>query len=231
MFLKELLIVLNKERLLKPPFPFYKQPDSKDCGPTCLRIIAKHYGKLISLQEIRQLSETTRAGSNLMMLSDAAEAIGFKSLGVKLDFNKLKEAPLPLIVHWNKNHFVVVYKIKKDIVYISDPSYGLITYTKEEFIPRWMGNNAKADTKEGIALLLAVTPKFKQLDWEETDKKSFRFLFQYLFKYKSLLLQLVIGLLVGSMLQLIFPFLTQSIVDVGIQNQDIDFIYMVLIAQ
>ncbi|MCB0450457.1 MAG: peptidase domain-containing ABC transporter [Confluentibacter sp.] len=216
---------------MKPPFPFYKQPDSKDCGPTCLRIIAKHYGKLISLQEIRQLSETTRAGSNLMMLSDAAEAIGFKSLGVKLDFNKLKEAPLPLIVHWNKNHFVVVYKIKKDIVYISDPSYGLITYTKEEFIPRWMGNNAKADTKEGIALLLAVTPKFKQLDWEETDKKSFRFLFQYLFKYKSLLLQLVIGLLVGSMLQLIFPFLTQSIVDVGIQNQDIDFIYMVLIAQ
>lgn len=216
---------------MKAYFPFYKQPDSKDCGPTCLRIIAKHYGKLISLQDIRDLSETTRAGSNLMMLSDAAEAIGFKSLGVKLDFNKLKEAPLPLIVHWNKNHFVVVYRIKKDVVYISDPSYGLITYTKDEFIPRWMGNNAKADTKEGIALLLEITPKFKELDWEETDKKSFRFLFQYLFKYKSLLLQLVIGLLVGSMLQLIFPFLTQSIVDVGIQNQDIDFIYMVLIAQ
>ncbi|MCB0748130.1 MAG: peptidase domain-containing ABC transporter [Ignavibacteriae bacterium] len=216
---------------MKKNFPFYKQPDSKDCGPTCLRIIAKHYGKLISLQDIRDLSETTRSGSNLMMLSDAAESIGFKSLGVKMDFNKLKEAPLPLIVHWNKNHFVVVYKIKKDVVYISDPSHGLITYSKEEFIPRWMGNNATEDTKEGIALLLEVTPKFKELKWEEVDKKSFRFLFQYLFKYKSLLLQLVIGLLVGSMLQLIFPFLTQSIVDVGIQNQDIDFIYMVLIAQ
>ncbi|MDO5979790.1 peptidase domain-containing ABC transporter [Flavivirga spongiicola] len=216
---------------MKKPFPFYKQPDGKDCGPTCLRIIAKHYGKLISLQDVRDLSETTRAGSNLLKLSDASEAIGFKSLGVKLDFNKLKEAPLPLIVHWNKNHFVVVYKIKKDVVYISDPSYGLITYPKAEFIPRWMGNNATEDTKEGIALLLEVTPKFKELDWEETDKKSFRFLFQYLFKYKNLLLQLVIGLLVGSMLQLIFPFLTQSIVDVGIQNQDIDFIYMVLIAQ
>lgn len=216
---------------MKKNFPFYKQPDSKDCGPTCLRIISKHYGKLITLQDIRDLSETTRVGSNLLKLSDAAEAIGFKSLGAKLDFHKLKDAPLPLIVHWNKNHFVVVYKIKKDVLYISDPSYGLITYTKEEFIPRWMGNNATEDTKEGIVLLLEVTPKFKELDWEETDKKSFRFLFQYLFKYKNLLLQLVIGLLVGSMLQLIFPFLTQSIVDVGIQNQDVNFIYMVLIAQ
>ncbi|WP_111307932.1 peptidase domain-containing ABC transporter [Confluentibacter sediminis] len=216
---------------MKKKFPFYKQPDSKDCGPTCLRIIAKHYGKLISLQDIRDLSETTRAGSNLLKLSDAAEAMGFKSLGVKFDFKKLKEAPLPLIVHWNKNHFVVVYKIKDNVVYISDPSYGLITYTKEEFTQRWIGNNATENTKEGIALLLEITPKFKQLSWEATDKKSFRFLFQYLFKYKSLLLQLIIGLIVGSLLQLIFPFLTQSIVDVGIQNQDISFIYMVLMAQ
>ena len=212
-------------------FPTYIQPDSKDCGPTCLRIVAKHYGKLISLQEIRDLSETTRTGSNLLKLSGAAEAIGFKSLGVKIDYHKLKEAPLPLIVHWNKNHFVVVYKIKKDVVYISDPSYGLITYTKDEFITRWIGNNAKEYTKEGISLLLEVTPRFKQLHWGEVNKKTFRFLFQYLFKYKNLLLQLVIGLLVGSLLQLIFPFLTQSIVDVGIQNQDINFIYMVLIAQ
>ncbi|WP_345005729.1 peptidase domain-containing ABC transporter, partial [Snuella lapsa] len=191
----------------------------------------KYYGKLISLQDIRDLSETTRVGSNLMKLSDAAEAIGFKSIGVKIDFNKLKEAPLPLIVHWNKRHFVVVYKIKRDVVYVSDPSYGLITYTKDEFISPWIGNNATEDTNEGVALLLEITPKFRQLNWEETDKKSFRFLFQYLFKYKNLLLQLVIGLIVGSILQLIFPFLTQSIVDVGIQNQDINFIYMVLIAQ
>ena len=216
---------------MKKKFPFYKQPDAKDCGPTCLRIIAKYYGKLISLQDIRDLSETTREGSNLLKLSDASEAIGFKSLGVKLDFHKLKEAPLPLIVHWNKHHFVVVYKIKKDVVYLSDPSYGLITYTKNEFISRWMGNNASENSKEGIALLLEITPKFKHIDWEETDKKSFRFLFQYLFKYKNLLIQLIIGLVVGSMLQLIFPFLTQSIVDIGIQNHDINFIYVVLIAQ
>mgnify|MGYP005989451955 CR=1 FL=1 len=216
---------------MKKKFPFYKQPDSKDCGPTCIRIISKHYGKLISLQEIRGLSETNRSGSNLLKLSDAAETIGFKSLKVKLDFKKLEEAPLPLIVHWNKNHFVVVYKIKKGIVYISDPSYGLITYTKKEFISHWIGNNATENTKEGIALLLETTPKLKNKDWEESDKKSFRFMFQYLFKYKHLLMQLLVGLLVGSMLQLIFPFLTQSIVDVGIQNQDINFIYIVLIAQ
>lgn len=212
-------------------FPFYKQPDAKDCGPTCLRIIAKHYGKLISLQEIRELSETTRAGSNLLKISDAAEAMGFKSLGVKINYQQFKEVPLPCIVHWNKQHFVVVYAIKKDIVYISDPSYGLISYTKEEFLQRWIGNNSKEDTKEGIALLLELTPKFRKLHWEDIDKKSLRFLFLYLFKYKGLLVQLCIGLLVGSLLQLIFPFLTQSIVDVGIQNQDIDFIYVILAAQ
>lgn len=125
----------------------------------------------------------------------------------------------------------MVYAIKKNVVYVSDPSYGLITYTKEEFLPRWIGNNATEQTKEGIALLLEVTPKFHKLHWESTDKKSLRFLFQYLFKYKGLLIQLCVGLFVGSLLQLIFPFLTQSIVDVGIQNQDINFIYVVLAAQ
>ncbi|WP_144604696.1 cysteine peptidase family C39 domain-containing protein [Algoriphagus algorifonticola] len=96
-------------------FPHYKQPDSKDCGPTCLRIIAKHYGNLISLKEIREISETTREGSSLLKLSDAAEAMGFKTIGAKLSFEKLKQAPLPLIVHWDKQHFVVVYRIRKDI--------------------------------------------------------------------------------------------------------------------
>ncbi|RAI86792.1 peptidase domain-containing ABC transporter [Algoriphagus yeomjeoni] len=212
-------------------FPFYKQPDGKDCGPTCLRIIAKYYGKLISLQEIRGLSETTRSGSNLLKLSDAAEAIGFKTLGAKLDFKRLEHAQLPLIVHWDKNHFVVVYKINKGKVYLSDPAHGLIQLTKEEFISRWIGNNASDESKEGITLLLEATPQFKKMKWESVDKRSLGFLFQYLFKYKSLIIQLGIGLLVGSLLQLIFPFLTQSIVDIGIQNQDIGFIYLVLIAQ
>ncbi|PIB38978.1 peptidase domain-containing ABC transporter [Maribacter sp. 4G9] len=216
---------------MKKTFPFYRQPDSKDCGPTCLRIISKYYGKLISLREIRNLSETTRAGSNLLKISDAAEAIGFKSLGLKMNYVKLKEAPLPLIVHWNKAHFVVVYKIKNDTVYLSDPAFGLITYSKDEFISHWISNNATENLKEGIALLLELTPKFRKQKWERNDKRSFLFLYQYLFKYKNLLVQLCIGLLVGSLLQLILPFLTQSIVDVGIQNQDINFIYLILLAQ
>ncbi|WP_439482815.1 peptidase domain-containing ABC transporter [Cyclobacterium plantarum] len=216
---------------MKTTFPFYKQPDAKDCGPTCLRIIAKHYGKLVSLQEIREYSETTRSGSNLLKLSEAAESIGFKTIGARLDFNRLKQAQLPLIAHWDKRHFVVVYRIKKDQVYLSDPAYGLIRLSKTEFIDRWIGNNADESTKEGVTLLLEVTPDFKRMKWEEEDKRSLRFLFRYLFNYKNLLVQLCIGLLVGSLLQLIFPFLTQSIVDVGIQNQDIGFIYLVLLAQ
>lgn len=164
-------------------------------------------------------------------MSDAAESIGFKTIGVKLNFEKLKEAPMPLIVHWDKNHFVVVYRIKKNVVYLSDPAYGLISYSKNEFISRWIGNNADEYSKEGITLLLEVTPAFKKQKWEESNKRSLGFLYRYLTKYKSLIIQLCVGLLAGSLLQLIFPFLTQSIVDVGIQNQDIGFVYLVLVAQ
>ena len=219
---------------IKSTFPFYKQPDFKDCGPTCLRIISKFYGKTISLQQIRHLSETTREGSSLLGLSDAAEELGFKSLGVQIDFKTLVEdVPLPCIVHWNKVHFVVVYKIDKtEKIYISDPSYGLITYTKDEFIKFWIGNNADENTEEGIALLLETTPAFYKNEFDnEESKASFSFLSKHLLKYKPLVLQLAIGLLAGSLLSLIVPFLTQSIVDVGIQNQDLNFIYLVLLAQ
>ena len=219
---------------MKKNFPFYKQPDAKDCGPTCLRIISKFYGKTIPLQQIRDLSETTREGSSLLGLSEAAENLGFRSLGVQVDFNTLQEeVPLPCVVHWNKQHFVVVYKIDKSgKVYISDPSYGLITYTKVEFIKYWIGENADETTEEGIALLLETTPAFYKNEFDEDEKKmTFSFLSKYLLKYKSLVVQLAVGLLAGSLLSLILPFLTQSIVDVGIQNQDLNFIYLVLIAQ
>ena len=218
--------------------PIYRQTEAKDCGPTCIKIIAKHYGKLINTQQLRSLSETTREGSSLLGLSDAVESVGFKSLGVKLSFKKLLEAPLPCIVHWNKNHYVVLYKIKtstslsrQDVIYISDPAHGIITYTKKEFIQHWIGHNADETTEEGIALLIEPTPKFYQSEFEEDEKFGFRFIFKYLFKYKKFLIQLIIGLLAGSLLQLILPFLTQSIVDVGIKNQDLNFIYLILIAQ
>jgi ATP-binding cassette subfamily B protein len=212
-------------------FPTYKQTESKDCGPTCIKIIAKHYGKLINTQQLRSLSETTREGSSLLGLSDAVESVGFKSLGIKLSFQKLKEVPLPCIVHWNKNHYVVLYKIKKDTIYISDPAHGLITFTKDEFIKNWIGNNADENTEEGIILLVEPTPKFYQSEFEEDEKFGFSFIFKYLFKYKKFVIQLIIGLLAGSLLQLILPFLTQSVVDVGIKNQDLNFVYLILIAQ
>ncbi len=213
-------------------FPNYKQPDSKDCGPTCIKIIANHYKKTLPLQQIRSLSETVRSGSNLLNLCNAAENIGFRSLGVKIDIQKLQEVPLPCILHWNKNHYVVLYKIKKDLFYVSDPAHGLLKYTQEEFLKNWIGNNATEETEEGVALLLEPTPKFYDSEWDEKEKSlGFSFLSKYIFRYKKFLVQLIIGLLAGSLLQLIFPFLTQSIVDVGIKNQDINFIYLILFAQ
>ncbi|MBS7254941.1 peptidase domain-containing ABC transporter [Flavobacterium branchiicola] len=214
-------------------FTNYKQADYKDCGPTCLKIIAKHYGKTINIQELRDISETTREGSNLLFLSDAAEKIGFRTLGVKLSSERLIEAPLPCILHWNQNHYVVLYKIKKGIYYISDPAFGLIEYNLQDFLKFWIGNNADDQTKEGIALLIEATPKFFQSDFDKEDNQALGFglLSQYVLRYKSFLIQLSIGLLASSLLQLIFPFLTQSIVDIGIQNQNIHFIYLILFAQ
>lgn len=233
--------------MFKKTFPFYKQPDLKDCGPTCLKIIAKYYGRNLSIQTLREFSETTREGSNLLTLSDAAEKIGFRTLGVKISLEKLEEAPLPCVLHWNKNHYVVLYEIVKDKKYytkdniqftlkVSDPAHGLISYTQEEFLKFWIGNNTTVKTEEGVALLLEPSPKFYQEDSLLEDKENnsgfgFQLLSTYLFRYKKFLFQLALGLLAGSLLQLIFPFLTQSVVDVGIQNQNIHFIYLVLIAQ
>ncbi|MFC5047403.1 peptidase domain-containing ABC transporter [Aquimarina hainanensis] len=212
-------------------FPNYKQTEAKDCGPTCIKIIAKHYGKVINTQQLRTLSETTREGSSLLGLSEAVESIGLKSLGIQLSFKKLQQAPFPCIIHWNKNHYVVLYKIKKGTVYISDPAHGLLRFTQKEFIQHWIGNNADTHTEEGIALLIEPTPKFYQSTFDKDEKFGFSFIFKYVYKYKKFVLQLIIGLLAGSLLQLILPFLTQNVVDVGIKNQDINFIYLILFAQ
>jgi ATP-binding cassette subfamily B protein len=234
-------------------FPHYTQTESKDCGPTCLKIVAKHYGRVLNIQTLRELSETTREGSNLLTLSDAAESIGFRTLGVKLCVKDLQETPLPCILHWNKNHYVVLYKVMakrrwvmgkktnqspitnhQSTYCISDPAHGLLEYTQKEFIKFWIGNNADETTKEGIVLLLEPTPNFYDKEDEDKDiKKVFGFamLSKYVLRYKAFIVQLIIGLFAGSLLQLIFPFLTQSVVDVGIQNQNIHFVYLVLIAQ
>ena len=223
-------------------FPNYIQTESKDCGPTCLKIIAKFYGKILKIQDLRDYTETNRYGSNLLMLGDAAEKIGFRSISAKVDLNKLQEIPLPCILHWNKKHYVVLYNIssklsiqnKKSRIYsISDPAIGLIEYSQEEFLKFWIGNNANEMTEEGIVLLLEPTVKFHQSEFDKEEGKTLGFglLFNYLFAYKSFIIQLIIGLAAGSILQLIFPFLTQSIVDVGVNTGNVQFIYMILFAQ
>lgn len=216
-------------------FPHYPQPDAMDCGPTCLRMVARYYGKFYNIQTLRERSYITREGVSLLGTSRAAESIGFRSMGVKISFEQLSaEAPLPAIVHWNQNHFVVVYKISgkkgRERVHVSDPAAGLIEFTREEFIRCW-ASTVEEGEKKGVALLLETTPDFYSTQDEKPNKKSFGYLFSYLRPYKKLIIQLLLGLILGSLLQLIFPFLTQSIVDKGIGNRNIAFIYLVLIAQ
>jgi len=213
------------------PFRLYHQHDRMDCGPTCLRMVAKHYGRKYTLESLRKKSGINREGVSLLGISEAAENIGFRTVGVKLTPEQLfKEAPLPCIVFWNQQHFVVLYKVKGDKVYIADPAAGKVVYSKKEFLKNWLNN--KIDRQDnGIVLLLYTTPKFFEQRHEQRDRLDFTRLFEYLKPYKSLLGQLALGLGVGSILQLIFPFLTQSIVDIGINTRDLNFIYIILIAQ
>lgn len=205
-----------------------------DCGPTCIRMIAKYHGHPIRRETLRSLAETTTAGSSLMGIADAAERIGFKSLGVKITFQQLQEdVELPCILHWNQDHFVVVTRIKGNRVWIADPAKGMVKMDKEEFLKYW-GVHAEGDLEpQGIALLLEATHRlgsYEEAD-ESRSQEGMRFLIPYVLRYKRFIFQLVIGLLVGSFIQLAFPFLTQSIIDIGIQQQDIDFVYLVLLAQ
>lgn len=212
-------------------FTHYKQYDAMDCGPTCLKMVVKHYGRAFSIQKLRESMQIGREGVSLLGISEAAEIIGFKTLAVKISLNKLiSDAPLPCIVHWKQNHFVVVYQIKKNKVYVADPSLGLITYTYTEFESLW-ANTIDDGEKIGIALLLDPTRRFYQEIEEQASGISFSVLSEYVLKYKHLILQLFLGLFIGSILQLILPFLTQSVVDTGIQTRNLHFIYLVLAAQ
>ncbi|GAA4421093.1 peptidase domain-containing ABC transporter [Nibrella viscosa] len=274
-------------------FPHYRQLDMMDCGPTCLRMVAKHYGRSYTVQSLREKAQIGKEGVSLLGIAEAAEAIGFRSMGVKISFGKLaQEAPLPCIVHWGQNHFVVVYSISgagkswmsritggrrptvspdadaaplirpaletfpatedelviplkeqpqrtrtgapasdnTGTVYVADPGKGLVTYTAEEFCQGWL--SARTDGHaEGIALLLEPTPAFFAQEDEPTTHYGFERVLGYLWQYKPLLAQLVLALAVGSGLQLLFPFLTQSVVDIGVNTQNLPFVYLVLGAQ
>ena len=214
-----------------------KQRDAMDCGPSCLVMIAKHHGKDVDIEQLRNICSLGKDGVSMLGISKAAESIGFKTIGGRSSFDVLAhEFPLPCIVHWNQNHFVVVYKIKKRkglySIYVADPGKGLITYTKEDFCTHWISTQTSS-VEKGIALLLEPTEQFYILNKVEHSPSQSRinFLWSYLKRYKRFFVQLILGLLLSSLLQLIFPFLTQAIVDTGIGGKDIGFIWLILLAQ
>ncbi|WP_289007559.1 peptidase domain-containing ABC transporter [uncultured Parabacteroides sp.] len=213
-------------------FPLYHQLDAVDCGPTSLRMIAKYYGHSYSIQYLREHAFITREGVSMLGISDAAEHIGFRTMGVRITLEQLEtEVPLPCILHWNQRHFVVCYKIKKGKFYIADPAAGRVVYDRTEFGHCWFSTSVEGmDT--GTALLLEPGPEFgERQEPREERSKGLSFFFRYLTPYKREFFQLVLGMLTVSILQLIMPFLTQSLVDTGIRDSNLSFITLILIAQ
>lgn len=215
-------------------FPHYKQHDAMDCGPTCLRMIAAFYGRHYSLERLRQKSRITKEGVSLLGVSEAAESLGFRTMGVSISFEQLCEAPLPCIVFWNQQHFLVVYDIKKHkngfTVYVADPAGERLKYTQDEFCRNWISTEDEG-VPHGIALLLEPSPEFYSYEGETEQRTGFRFLFSYLRPYKKMVVQLILGLILGSLLLLILPFLSQAVVDIGISTYNLNFVYLVLAAQ
>ena len=219
-------------------FPSYIQLDSMDCGAACLQIIAKYYGRYFSQQTMRRLCHITRNGVSLRGVSDAAEAIGFRTIGAKLTWERLaQEAMLPCIVHWNQMHYIVVYAIKKRRgqyrVYVSDPAEGLLTYSQTQFLKSWMQPNGNPDKQAGygIALLLAPKAAFYQEEGDAETHVGLKSLVRYLRPYRKYVIQVMFAMLTASIISMFFPFLTQAMVDTGIGSDDMSFVIMVLVAQ
>ena len=213
----------------------YCQHDSMQCGITCLRMVCKYFGREYSLNSLSKLCFATTEGVSMLGINEAANTLGLHTISARATVTMLGEKTLPCILHWNQNHFVVLYKVKKGKkFYVADPGKGLVTYGLEEFKQHWISTSSNGEDK-GIAMFLETTPAFftYKMEGEEDikEKRSFRFLFGYVKKYRKYFGQIILGLMVGSLLQLVLPFLTQSIVDVGIKNQDIGFVWLILLGQ
>ncbi len=209
-----------------------------DCGPACLKMISSFYGREYSVDTLREeLCNAVKDGVSLGGISRAAEKTGFKTIGGRFTITKLTEkVPLPCILHWNQEHFVVLYRVKKKkkgvVFYIADPGKGLLQYNEKELSEHWLSTKTGGEEK-GVALLLEPTRLFYEQEGEKPVKVTgkLKFLSSYFKRYKKFFGQLIFGLLAGSLLQLIFPFLTQAVVDIGIGNKDISFIWLILLGQ
>lgn len=196
-----------------------------DCGPASLKIISKFYGKNFSMKFLREKCNISKEGVSLSDISRVSEEIGFRSLPLKLSYEDLKnKIQLPCILHWDYSHFVVLYKIKKNKFYISDPQIGIVSYNKEEFIYSWKKKNDK-----GVILVLEPSPKLYEVEDVKSNTNFYRYI-GYLKPHYKFLAQVLFGMIVGIAISLVFPFITQSIVDIGIETKDFDFINLLLIA-
>ena len=211
------------------------QHDSMQCGIACLQMVCKYFGREYSMDSLSKLCFATTEGVSLLGINEAANTLGLHATCARATTSILSEVPLPCILHWNQNHFVVLYKVKnRKKFYVADSGKGLVTYDLNEFKKHWISTRANGEDK-GIAMFLETTPAFftYKMKGEENvkEKRSFCFLFGYVKKYRKYFGQIILGLIVGSLLQLVLPFLTQSIVDVGIKNQDIGFVWLILLGQ
>ena len=212
-------------------FPFVKQHDAMDCGPACLKMVAGFYNRNYSLDFLRKKCYITKEGVSFLGLSEAAGKIGFRTLGVKIPFEILQEkVTLPCIVHWQQRHFITVYSIKDNEIRVADPATGLLKYSREEFEKSWV-STVTDRKKTGLVLIIEPSPDLYEIEEEDKKPGGFRFLLKYFRLYRRYLGQLVAGLLLGSFIQLLIPFLTRAVIDVGINNNDIGFIYLILFAQ
>lgn len=210
-------------------FPVFRQLDQMDCGAACIKMLTEFFGKEYDLEYLRQISFLQRDGTSLGGLSGALSKLGIESVGIKADFQELiSEIPLPAIAHWEGNHFIIIYKISRKSIYVSDPAYGRVKYRYSEFIDKW----AKAGNNLGVLLLVEPTDRFFGEEPADIEKpKGMAFLFDYLNPYKEYINQLLLGLLIAATIQLMLPFLTQSLVDYGINYEDFGFINLILLSQ
>lgn len=209
-------------------FPHEFQMDAKDCGPACLKIIAKYYGKYYSLQYLRDKCGITREGVSFLDISYAAKQIGLRTISVRATLNDLIHAVvLPCIIHWDNNHFIVIYKVTPQKIYVSDPAKGLLSYTHEKFVKNWY----KKDEEIGVLLALEPMANFMQIEAHEKKEryKTFSSLLDYFMPYKQAFYVLFFIMFIATLLQALLPFISKAVIDTGIQTRDINFIYMVLV--
>jgi len=212
-------------------FSYYRQLNAMDCGPTCLRMVAKHYGKHYNADTLRQKAGFSTQGVSLLGISETAEKIGFRTRSAQINYGKLLQAPIPSILHWDQNHFVVLVSIDKKNVKIADPARGIMSYTKQEFLKLWISNHLEEIGDVGTVLLMEPSPAFYEEEGEKEHKLKWSMMFQYLRMSKRQLFLVFISLLITSLFQLILPFLTKSMVDTGINTRNLQFITVILIAQ